>query len=140
MKKTVFIITFFVSNILFCQNNFKKVLAETTSKHNYSKFDSVAKVLGYKGGESFKVITQFSVDSKGDIINIKARGPHKVFEDEAIRLINELPKMNPTKNLAKGKSMRFTLPLTMVIETDTEKKKRKRKEERKKKKLRKIKN
>jgi len=84
------------------------------------------------------VIAQFSVNNKGEIINIKARGPHKIFEDEAIRVIKELPTMPPQKGSKEVQPIKFTLPITMVIETDAEKIKRKRKElKRKKRRLKK---
>ena len=133
MKKGILLLAFFISNIIFCQGNYKDIITETVSKHDYSKFDSVAKVNGFKGGDSFKVIAQFSVNQYGEIIKISARGPHKIFEEEAIRLVKMLPKLDPPKNLGEGKSIKFTLPITMVIETDAERRKRKKKEERKKK-------
>ena len=58
-----------------------------TKNQNLNRIDSIAKVLKYKGGDKVLVHTQFTINEEGQIVNIKARGPHQVFENEAIRII-----------------------------------------------------
>lgn len=135
MKKGILLFTILCSTFTFGQSNFKEVISETVSKHSTTKSDSIIKSLNYKGGDKVKVFAMFSINKNGEVINITARGPHKIFEDEAIRLIESLPKLDPPKNMNGQEAIRFTLPITIIIESDAEKKKRIKKEQRKKKKL-----
>ncbi len=131
-KKGILVFLIFTSYLINGQSNYNKIISDATQNLNRKKIDSVAKRMGYKGGDSFKVYVQFAVNPKGEIVDIRARGPHKIFEEEAIRMVKELPKLDPPKNLENGQKMKFTLPVTMVVETDAEKQKRGKKEERKK--------
>jgi len=130
MKKGLLIFTLLISNFIYCQNNYVDIITQTAKNHDQRELDSLAKTIGYKGGESVKVYVLFKVNEKGEIFDIRARGPHKIFEEEGIKLVKEIPKLDPPKNFEKGKSMSFALPLKMVIETDSEKKKRIKKEQR----------
>ena len=89
-----------------------------------SKFDSIAKVLGYKGGDKVRVSTLFTVNEEGQIVNIRAKGPHPIFEQEAIRIIEMVPKLKPAYIDGKAVSPRFALPITFVIESERQKKRR----------------
>lgn len=42
-----------------------------------------------------RVYTSFMIDQKGNVMNVMARGEHPSLEEEAIRLITELPKLSP---------------------------------------------
>ncbi|NNJ87858.1 MAG: energy transducer TonB [Eudoraea sp.] len=42
-----------------------------------------------------RVYTSFMIDQKGKVVNVMASGEHPSLEEEAIRLITELPKMSP---------------------------------------------
>ena len=134
MKQIIFILILFFCSFSFSQSNNDKIINKTIENHDKSRGDSIARALGYKGGDKIKVFTIFQVNGNGEIHDIRARGPHKHFEEEAIRVVSEIPKLDPNNNLKEGQSMKFTLPITFVIETDAEKKKRQRKEQRKKKK------
>ena len=61
---------------------------------------------------SFKVYAQFSVNHKGEIIKISARGPHKIFEEEAETDQRCYLNLDPPELLREGKSMEFTCPTT----------------------------
>ena len=132
MKQIIFILILFFCSFSFAQSNYDEIINKTIENHDKSRSDSIARALGYKGGDKIKVITIFQVNSNGEIHDIRARGPHKHFEEEAIRVVSEIPKLDPNNNLKEGQSMKYTLPITFVIETDAEKKKRERKEQRKK--------
>lgn len=126
------IITIPVHASSYSQSNYAVDIKHSVSNQDKIKVDSVARTLGYQGGDKVKVYVIFEVNKDGDIRNIRARGPQKVFEDEAIRIVSEIPQLDPIKNLEEGESMKFTLPLNLVLETDSKKKRRLKKEEKRK--------
>ncbi|MBJ2176283.1 hypothetical protein JBL43_18675 [Aureibaculum sp. A20] len=132
MKQIIFILISFFCSFSFAQSNYDEIINKTIENHDKSRSDSIVRALGYKGGDKIKVYAIFQVNSNGEIHDIRARGPHKHFEEEAIRVVSEIPKLDPNNSLKEGQSMKYTLPITFVIETDAEKKKRERKEQRKK--------
>lgn len=110
----------------------KKLMNQTIHEEtDNSIFDSIAKVLGYKGGDAVRVSTMFTVNEQGKIVDIKARGPHPIFEQEAIRIIEAVPDMVPAEFNGKPISPRFSLPITFIIETAKQKRRRLKKEKRK---------
>tara|TARA_R110002020_G_scaffold85914_3_gene211705 strand:+ start:13631 stop:13939 length:309 start_codon:yes stop_codon:yes gene_type:complete len=90
-------------------------------------FDSVARQLNYKGGDQIKVYTKFKDDENGNLVDIEARGPHTVFETEAIRVLKQV-KIDTMNFGSSGKSQLFAMPIRFKIETAQEKKRRLRKE------------
>ncbi|MCV6628490.1 MAG: energy transducer TonB [Flavobacteriaceae bacterium] len=118
----------------FAQLDTKQLKTNIENELKTQPIDSVAKLLGYKGGDKIRVSTMFSVNAKGEIINIRARAPHSIFEKEAIRIIEQVGDLKPPKLKNKEDVIRFSLPITFVIETDKERKRRLKKEKRKKKK------
>ncbi|MFY0602681.1 MAG: hypothetical protein JXQ93_01945 [Flavobacteriaceae bacterium] len=134
IKNILFITILLSCSNLFSQRNYSESFSKTNKDLNLNKIDSIAKKLGYKGGDSFRVIVNFAVNWKGEIVDITAKGPHKIFEDEAIRVVKLIPKFEALKNLKEGEKERFTLPMKIMIETESEKRKRIKKEKRKKRK------
>ena len=134
MIKTILTLAFLsLSLSTYAQNELGGLIREEMENQNKSAFDSIAKSMGYKDGETIRVYAQFTVNSKGEIGDIKAKGPHRVFEEEAIRIITLVPPIDPPKNLKKGDKARFTLPIAFKIETEKEKRKREKKEKKKEK-------
>ncbi len=64
---------------------------------------------------SGKVFVIFTIDKDGSIINIVTRGPHKLLEKEAVRIIKKLPKMQPGKHKGKPVRVPFAIPLTFKL-------------------------
>lgn len=58
---------------------------------------------------------------------------YPLFEEEAIRVIQELPAMNPAIVNGEAVKQRYSLPILFMIETEQERKRRERKEARKRK-------
>jgi len=71
-------------------------------KKNF-KYPDLAVDLGING----KVFVLFVIDAKGVSSNIRTRGPDKILEKEAARIIGLLPKMTPGKQ--RGKSVKVPL-------------------------------
>jgi len=68
--------------------------------------------LGIKG----KVYVLFVVDKKGNISNLRSRGPDKRLEKEAERIISLLPKMIPGKQRNKPVRVPYSIPIHFQIE------------------------
>ena len=64
-----------------------------------------------------RITTSFIIDKKGQIVNIRVRAPHPQLKDEAIRVINLLPKMKPGKVNGKAVSVSYLLPIIFKAKT-----------------------
>ncbi|MDA9067421.1 energy transducer TonB [Flavobacteriaceae bacterium] len=70
-----------------------------------------------------RITSSFIIDKKGQIVNIRVRAPHPQLKDEAIRVINLLPKMKPGKVNGKAVSVSYLLPIIFKakpIKTDND--------------------
>ncbi len=81
-------------------------------KENFNQ--NIGDSTGLKGKQ--RIFTQFKINETGDVENIKVRAPHPLFEAEAKRVINLLPKFKPGNQRGKAISMVYNLPITFVIE------------------------
>ena len=69
-----------------------------------------------------RVYIIFKIDKKGNIVDVKARGPHKKLEMEGLRVIKLLPQMTPGKLRGKPIGVKYTLPITLLVEGKKENK------------------
>jgi len=121
MGKRIFILlTILFSNFIFGQENSLEKASDSIKNIEERKFDSIVKSLNYKNGDKVTVYTQFKVNKNGEIVDITARGPHKIFEEKAISLVKDLPKFEASKYKGKPAGTKFTLPITLVIKTEKE--------------------
>lgn len=58
-----------------------------------------------------RIFVVFRIDEKGEVTNIKARGPHRILEEEAERVVKLLPKMTPGKQRNRPVGVIYTLPI-----------------------------
>lgn len=128
MKIIIVLFAIFAGPTLFAQIDTNKLMAGVEENKDLNKLDSIAKSLNYKEGDVIAVFAQFTVDEEGNVTEVVARGPHPAFEAEPIRIIKELPKMDPAVHKGQPIARRFSLPLKFKIETEREKKKRLKKE------------
>ncbi|MDB9961613.1 energy transducer TonB [Oceanihabitans sp.] len=64
-----------------------------------------------------RIMVMFKIDEKGEVVDIKARAPHPKLEEEAVRVINLLPKMDsPGYFKDKAVTVPYSLPIMFVIE------------------------
>ena len=131
MKRIIIICLIFLIQFKVLGQN-EKTISKALKNINIERIDRIAKKLNYKGGEIVKVFAIFRVDENGEIKDVKARGPHRLFEEEAIRIVHSIPKLDPKKFKNGMKEMKFTLPINFIIETERERKSRIKKERRKK--------
>jgi len=101
-----------------CKGNneqLKKCLNEKIRRFISNKFNTdIAQDLGLSG-ERVKILTQFTIDTKGNIVDIKTRSKYKDLEKEARRVIKKLPKMTPGKQRFKPVKVTYTLPIIFNV-------------------------
>ncbi|WP_190811055.1 energy transducer TonB [Flagellimonas sp. S3867] len=64
---------------------------------------------------SGKVFVQFDINSKGEVSNIQKRGPDRLLEKEAVRIIASLPKVKPGIQRGKPTKVRYAIPINFAI-------------------------
>ena len=72
--------------------------------------------LGLYGRQRINVI--FKIDKKGNVVGVRSRAPHPRLEQEAIRIINMLPKMKPGRQRGKAVIVPYSLPITFNVEDE----------------------
>ncbi|WP_240729743.1 M56 family metallopeptidase [Flavobacterium sp. ASW18X] len=65
-----------------------------------------------------RVAIMFTIQEDGTIGNIEKRGPHALLENEAVRIIERLPKMEPGKHKGKVVSVPFSIPITFRLQEE----------------------
>lgn len=70
-----------------------------------------------EGGVQGRVVTTFTVNKNGTISDTQVvRGIHPSLDDEAMRVVNLMPKWKPGKNKGKNVSVRYTLPVVFRLQ------------------------
>lgn len=99
-----------------CENEKDKraCFNEKMKKHVQKNFryPELAQEMGFQG----KVQTQFTIQKNGVISEIRLRGPHKILEDEAQRILGKLPKMTPGKQRDQNVKVSFTIPIYFKLQ------------------------
>ncbi len=77
------------------------------------KFPEMARQMGIQG----RVYINFVIEKDGSISNVQVlRGVDPLLDDEAVRVVNSLPKMTPAKQRGKSVRMQFTLPINAKLQ------------------------
>ncbi|MEM1259439.1 MAG: energy transducer TonB [Bacteroidota bacterium] len=63
-----------------------------------------------------KVYVQFTIQKDGSINDLRLRGPSKILENEAERIISKLPKMTPGKQQGTPVKVPFSVPINFVLQ------------------------
>ena len=66
-------------------------------------------------GITGRVFVQFYIDSKGKVNGIRTRGPDKLLETEAQRIVASLPDMTPGKQRGKAVKVPYSIPINFMI-------------------------
>lgn len=94
----------------------KKCMVDKITKHVGKKYNTgLAGDLGLTPGKK-RVYVQFKIDKTGKITNVMARGPHARLEKEAVRVVELLPDMTPGKQRGRPVGVKYTLPITLIVE------------------------
>ena len=62
-----------------------------------------------------RIFVQFKIDTIGYVKDVKARGPSKILEEEAIRVVNTLPQFVPGKQKGKVVTVPYSLPIVFQV-------------------------
>lgn len=77
------------------------------------KFPEMARQMGIQG----RVYVMFVIEKNGKITNVEVvRGVDPLLDDEAVRVVKELPKLTPAKQRGKPVRMSFTLPINAKLQ------------------------
>ena len=89
---------------------FQKKIQEHIQKH--FTYPDVAVELGIEG----RVYVQFIINNTGEIVQIQTRGPDKLLEKEANRIIAALPHMEPGKQRGRAVKVSYIIPITFRLQ------------------------
>lgn len=90
-------------------------LQEKITNHVNKTFNtSLTKSLNLSTGVK-RIYVMFKIDKEGNITDVIARAPHKTLQEEAIRVVNSLPKMSPGKQKGVAVGVKYTLPITFKV-------------------------
>ena len=76
---------------------------------------TLANEIGLHAGKH-KIYTQFVIDDKGEIVDVKIRTAYKTLEKEALRVIKKLPKFKPGIQNSRAVKVRYNLPIAFSLE------------------------
>lgn len=94
----------------------KACFTSQITKFVAKKFNGgLASELGLRPGVQ-RIFVLFKIDSKGNIVDIKARAPHERLKEEAIRVVELLPQMEPGKQQGKPVNVKYSLPIAFMVE------------------------
>lgn len=80
-----------------------------------SHFDTgLGDELGLSGVNRVNVL--FKIDTHGNVTEVQARAPHPELEEEAKRIIKELPHMQPGKQRGKPVIVSYALPIIFQVQ------------------------
>ena len=88
---------------------FQQKIQEHIAK--YFRYPDIAVEMGIQG----KVYVQFVIDTDGRISQIRTRGPDKLLEAEALRIIAALPKMVPGKQRGRSVKVPYIIPINFKL-------------------------
>ena len=92
----------------------KKCMSDKITKLIGKKFNvDIGSNYGLSGKQ--KIYTQFTIDKEGNVTDVKIRGPHPALENEANRVINKIPKMEPGIQGNVPVGVIYTLPISYQI-------------------------
>jgi periplasmic protein TonB len=101
-----------------CKGNneqLKKCFNKKVATYFGRNFDAgLASELGLSAGKK-NLYVVFTISNKGDITNIRARGPHPALEKEVIKITQSLPRMTPGKQRGIPVGVSYSIPVTFEI-------------------------
>ncbi|MDG5490340.1 energy transducer TonB [Psychroserpens sp. SPM9] len=106
--------TFSFCDALTSEAERKKCMSEGIARHVNKKFNTnLASQLGLVGRQRINVM--FKIDKEGHVTGVKARAPHPKLEEEAKRVIYELPQFVPGKQKGKPVIVPYSLPILFQV-------------------------
>lgn len=101
-----------------CKGNnekLKKCFSKKTQQHFSKNFNAnLATELGLSAGKK-RLFVVFRIDNKGNVVNVRTRGPHPILEKEVTGIISSLPKMKPGKQRGIAVPVSYSIPITFKV-------------------------
>ncbi|MBU2929601.1 energy transducer TonB [Winogradskyella psychrotolerans] len=91
---------------------FERKIQEHLQKH--FRYPEAAAELNIDG----KVFVFFLIDKTGRVTKVKSRGPDKLLETEAERIINLLPKMEPGRQRDMNVGVPYSIPINFKLQVN----------------------
>lgn len=98
------------------EEDLKKCFSKKIQEYIAKNFKTdIVENLNLSSGEK-RIMVMFKVSKEGKITDVRARAPHELLQEEAIRVITSLPKMIPGKFKGNNVAVKYSLPITFKIE------------------------
>lgn len=92
----------------------KECMSRKIDEHVRKEFNTrISEELGLTGMNRIFVV--FKINEKGNVVDIRSRGPNKRLEDEAARVVRMLPKMIPGRQRDRPVAVEYSLPIMYEI-------------------------
>ena len=91
---------------------FEKKMKRLVQRHFNT---DLANELGLQSGKK-RIVTQFVIDKSGLITDIVIRAPHPRLKKETNRIIKKIPKFKPGMLNNEPAKVRYTLPISFMVE------------------------
>jgi len=92
----------------------KSCMSQKIGKFVGEEFNmKVSKESGISGKQ--RIIVQFKIDKTGSVIGIRAKAEHTELENEAIRVVSNLPQMLPGEHGGKVVAVQYSLPIVFEV-------------------------
>lgn len=93
----------------------KQCMVENLNSLIIENFNTkIANELGIKG--TMRIAVQFKIDKQGNVVEILSRAPSNFLEEEANRVINLIPQMQPGQQNGEAVAVLYSLPI--IFETN----------------------
>ncbi|NQY29701.1 MAG: energy transducer TonB [Flavobacteriaceae bacterium] len=90
-------------------------MSQKIKKHIKKVFNTeIANEYGISGRQ--KVLVTFVINTKGQVVNVRARAAHPELKKEVIKVVSSLPNMKPAKQGFKVVSVTYALPVVFQVE------------------------
>ena len=66
-------------------------------------------------GITGRVFVQFEIGADGRVRNIKKRGPDRLLEEEAVRIIAAIPQMKPGIQRGRPVKVGYSIPISFML-------------------------
>ncbi|WP_405611331.1 energy transducer TonB [Polaribacter sp. Asnod1-A03] len=98
------------------EENTRKDFSENIKEFFGENFNSkLVEKLDLKEGK-YKIYTQFNINKKGFVTDIKIRTPYSIIEEEVLKIFKKLPQFTPGKHAGKVVKTKYNLPITFIVE------------------------
>lgn len=101
-----------------CEGNnevLKKCFSTKIQEYFSENFNvGLATELGLSEGRK-RLFVVFRIDKKGNVVDIKSRGPHPVLEEEVEKILSKLPQMIPGKERGEPVTVSYSIPITFKV-------------------------